>query len=281
MSEIEPFNFDGTVVRTVTDDRGEPWFYARDVCNVLGIKQVGKVLSALDEDEKTAVTNVASSSVGPRRDGGRPEALVSESGLYAIILRSRKPQAKTFRKWITSEVIPALRRTGTYTLAASAPAVITEPAVEWRQHSLVPASDADLDVLAAMVVALREDREAIRVLRADVDHAAAVGVEALETVERVQEELFGVRADVVDLHKEMRERSAWLTAHDWMQQERKPRHAGDRTTNLLSIRATPIAQQAGLKCRKVTRGEYSHNTWPSEVWLAAWTELCQQRGWAV
>jgi prophage antirepressor-like protein len=99
------FQFKHHQVRTITDDQGDPWWVAKDVCAVLDIatEQIRK----LDGDEK-----------GLRKmqtPGGQQElAIINESGLYTLIIRSNKPQAKAFRKWITSEVLPAIRRTGSY-----------------------------------------------------------------------------------------------------------------------------------------------------------------------
>lgn len=85
-----------------------PWFVAKDVCDVLGIVNSKQTVASLDEDEvcKTYLTDSL----------GRKQAtnVICESGLYALILRSNKPYAKTFRKWITSEVIPALMKKGYY-----------------------------------------------------------------------------------------------------------------------------------------------------------------------
>ena len=88
---------------------GEPWFVGKDVCNALEIKNVPDALTKLDEDEKLLSTIPIS---GQRRMVN----LVSESGLYNLIFRSRKPDAKKFRKWVTSEVIPSIRKTGQYSV---------------------------------------------------------------------------------------------------------------------------------------------------------------------
>lgn len=98
------FDFDDLAVRTVTRD-SVPWFVAADVCRVLDIANTTQALSRLDDDEVTLCSNEGSH---------RPTNFVSESGLYALILTSRKPSAKRFRKWITAEVIPAIRQTGSY-----------------------------------------------------------------------------------------------------------------------------------------------------------------------
>jgi prophage antirepressor-like protein len=108
--KVVPFDFNGFEVRTLgTWDA--PLFVAADVCAALGIVDVSNACKNLDDDEKGAAT--------VRTPGGNQELLaVSESGLYSLILRSRKPQAKNFKKWITSEVIPSIRKTGSYSVTS-------------------------------------------------------------------------------------------------------------------------------------------------------------------
>lgn len=109
-----PFDFQGTEVRTITDADGNPWFVAKDVCAVLGIKNSSDALSSLDADEKGVATT---DTLG----GPQQVATVDESGLYALVFRSRKPEAQRFRKWVTREVLPEIRRTGTYAAQGAHP----------------------------------------------------------------------------------------------------------------------------------------------------------------
>ena len=105
--ELAPFNFNGHELRVITDDKGESWFIAKDVCEALELDDTSKAVSRLDDDEK--------GTRKVRTLGGMQEMnCINESGLYALILRSNKPQAKPFRKWVTSEVLPAIRKTGSY-----------------------------------------------------------------------------------------------------------------------------------------------------------------------
>ena len=85
----------------------EPWFVAKDVCDCLEIINVSKACQTLDEDEK-GITKVY--TLG----GSQDMMLISESGLYTLVMRSNKPDAKVFRKWVTSEVLPSIRKTGGY-----------------------------------------------------------------------------------------------------------------------------------------------------------------------
>ena len=106
MNELQTFVYQGLPCRTVQKD-GETWFVLKDVCQVLGIVKYRDVAERLDPDEREPV----------RVDtlGGKQEMVcVNESGLYSVILRSDKPEAKPFRKWVTSEVLPSIRKHGAY-----------------------------------------------------------------------------------------------------------------------------------------------------------------------
>ena len=110
MNELAKFDFKGNQVRTL-ERNGEQWWIASDVCAVLEIRNSRQALSYLDEDEKGVITNDSHSG---QRGGAQSYQLVNESGLYSLILRSRKPQAKEFKRWITHEVLPAIRKDGGY-----------------------------------------------------------------------------------------------------------------------------------------------------------------------
>lgn len=121
MSEqkIVPFLFEGENLIRVVERISQPWFVAKDVCQTLGIVWKGSdstgPLGSLDDDEK-GVSSVHTPG------GYQDMVVVNESGLYAIIFKSRKPEAVRFRKWVTNEVLPAIRRTGGYGPDLSRPA---------------------------------------------------------------------------------------------------------------------------------------------------------------
>ncbi|MDC7218616.1 MAG: BRO family protein [Spirochaetales bacterium] len=105
---IQIFDFKGNEVREITDINGNPWFVAKDICQILGYTNPSKAISDhVDSDDK--LNNESLSSLGQR--GGW---IVNESGLYSLILRSQLPSAKAFKKWVTSEVLPAIRKNGGY-----------------------------------------------------------------------------------------------------------------------------------------------------------------------
>lgn len=105
---VQVFNFQGDQeIRTISQD-GEYWFVAGDVCQALEIVNVSDAVEKLDEDEKLVSSLPISGQV-------RNILLVNESGLYNLIFRSRKAEAQAFRRWVTHEVLPSIRKTGTYT----------------------------------------------------------------------------------------------------------------------------------------------------------------------
>ena len=113
MNEVSVFeNSDFGSIR-VADKNGEPWFVAKDVCEILGIANQWDAVSSLDEDEKITLTNTEGN---PRAGIPRTLNLISESGLYSLIFKSRKPEAKAFSKWVRSEVLPSIRKTGSYSV---------------------------------------------------------------------------------------------------------------------------------------------------------------------
>lgn len=114
-NEIQRFDFRGASLRTLTDEAGEPWFVAKDVCDILELTNPAVALQSLDDDEKT---NLSNSYVWS--EPGRRPLIISEPGLYRLVMRSRKPEAKEFQRWVTHEVLPQIRKTGGYIPATDA-----------------------------------------------------------------------------------------------------------------------------------------------------------------
>ena len=104
MNKLQIFNYNGAEVRTV-EQNGETWWVLKDVCDILEVKNATDVAKRLDSDE---VTRFNLGGLAGETN------IINESGLYSVILRSDKPQAKPFRKWVTSEVLPSIRKTGSY-----------------------------------------------------------------------------------------------------------------------------------------------------------------------
>ena len=100
-------------LRAIQDESGEPWFVAKDICNALGLANTTEALRGLDDDE---VSNFINSEVA--QNGGRAPRIINEPGFYKLVLKSRKPEAKAFQRWVTHEVLPSIRKKGGYIAAA-------------------------------------------------------------------------------------------------------------------------------------------------------------------
>lgn len=120
-TEIQTFDFHSTPLRTLTDEDGEPWFVAKDVCNILELSNVGQALARLDEDEKSSII------LNDGTPGNPNKAIVSEPGLYSLIIASRKPEAHEFKRWVTHEVLPAIRKHGIYATDATIDQILADP----------------------------------------------------------------------------------------------------------------------------------------------------------
>lgn len=140
MSEIQTFHYNNNEVRTIQHN-GETWFVLKDVCQVLDLGSPHKVAERLDEDERNHIP--VTDSIGRQQE----TTVINESGLYNVILRSDKPEAKPFRKWVTSEVLPSIRRHGAYLTPAALEAALLNP-----------------DTLIRIATALKEEQEKNRAL---------------------------------------------------------------------------------------------------------------------
>ncbi|WP_215776913.1 BRO family protein [Paludibacterium sp. B53371] len=113
-------------IRIIQDEHGEPWFVAKDVCEALGHTNPTVAMHILDSDEFRRSTRESDPNLflGSKAQSAN---IVSESGLYALIVRSNKPSAKRFRKWVTSEVLPSIRKNGMYMAPAVAKEAVESP----------------------------------------------------------------------------------------------------------------------------------------------------------
>ena len=103
------FCFADTLVRARVDEQGNPWFVVKDVCTISEIEKYRDAIARLDEDERGSL-------LVDTLGGQQKMSAITESGLYSLIFKSRKPEARAFRKWVTAEVLPSLRKTGGYGL---------------------------------------------------------------------------------------------------------------------------------------------------------------------
>lgn len=162
MNDITIFNHLGNDIRVMTDAQGEPLFVLKDVCDALNLGNTSRVADRLDADDLTL------SKVIDNRGVQRETFLVSEAGLYEVIIRSDKPEAKAFRRWVTSEVLPSIRKHGMYATPATIEDMIANP-----------------DMAIKLLTTLKEERERRAKAEAEVEAqrpVAALG-KAIETAE--------------------------------------------------------------------------------------------------
>jgi len=113
--EIIPFLFnDINNIRTLKDEHGNIWFVAKDIADVLEYSQTQAMLKRIDDED---ILKLASSKIDDSNSKAREFAIINESGLYSAILGSKKPEAKQFKRWITNEVLPSIRKTGNYSIS--------------------------------------------------------------------------------------------------------------------------------------------------------------------
>lgn len=118
--QLQTWNYGSSEIRTVEKD-GEPWWVLSDVCKVLELTTPARVAERLETDEVSQTHTI------DRMGRTQKSTIINESGLYAVILRSDKPQAKPFRKWVTSEVLPTIRKHGAYMTEQTLERAITSP----------------------------------------------------------------------------------------------------------------------------------------------------------
>ncbi len=139
MTTTTDFKFEnGTTLRVPFVENETSWFIAADVCEILEIADTRQSVERLDDDEKRKVTL----KLGAQ---GRPIWLINEFGLYSLILSSEKPEAKVFKRWITHDVIPALRKNGKYTLDEAN-----------ARETLIQTKVSEIDVIELQVKSTKE-----------------------------------------------------------------------------------------------------------------------------
>lgn len=157
-NEIQTFNFNGATLRTLTDANGEPWFVAKDVCDILGLENSRKATAELDPDEKNTVT------ISDGIPGNPNKTIISEPGLYTLIMRSRKPEAHEFKRWVTHEILPTIRKHGAYMTQQTIDKALTNP-----------------DFLIQLATKLKEEQEKVKALEPKA--------KALDTFTNVEDKL--------------------------------------------------------------------------------------------
>lgn len=153
------FQYQNSNIRIVTDEQGEPWWVAKDVCDVLTLTNPTEAIRGLDDDEKSTLRIT---------EGGPDVNIVSEPGLYSLIIRSNKKEAKEFKRWITHEVLPSIRKTGSYSLAIpkTLPEALRAYALEIERRQEIEAKLAIAAPKAEFFDAVANSKDAVDLGRA-------------------------------------------------------------------------------------------------------------------
>ena len=210
-TEIQTFNFHDSPLRTLTDENGEPWFVGKDVAMILGYTNPRKALiDHVDDEDKTDGVTIRD-SIGREQN----PTVINESGLYSLILGSKLPTAKRFKRWVTHEVLPTIRKTGGYIHASEA--------------------DSDEDILAKAVLIAQKTidlkNQQLRAKDAQIMQLEPKA-KALDAFTDVEDRLLIREAAKVLSNagtpiseKQLRE---WMTANDWIYKHNGSWHATAR-----------------------------------------------------
>lgn len=150
-NEIQQFDFKGAALRTLTDENGEPWFVLKDCMSILDLGNPTETVKMFDDDEFS--TTEVIDSIGRRQQ----VYIISEPGLYRLVMRSRKPEAKEFQRWVTHEVLPSIRKHGAYMTQQTLDKALTSP-----------------DFLIQLATKLKEEQEKVKELEPKARFADAV-----------------------------------------------------------------------------------------------------------
>ena len=162
-NSLQTWDYCGCKIRTL-EKGGEPWWVLSDVCKVLEIKNSRDAAARLDADEKgVALTDTPG--------GMQKVTIINESGLYAVILRSDKPQAKPFRKWVTSEVLPSIRKHGAYMTEQTLERAVSDPDFLIQIANQIKEEQAKNKVLTTRV--LQQDQQ-IKELKPKADYTDSI-----------------------------------------------------------------------------------------------------------
>lgn len=166
MNALKVFNFNNSEVRVIEKD-GQPWWVGRDVCAVLDLSDARKSVNLLDEDERNTIP--VADSMGRTQE----TLVINEAGLYSLILRSRKSEAKQFKRWIMHDVLPSIRRTGGYVSDDD----------QFLETYLPFADEQTRSLFRSTLVTVRQQNELIKEQRAEIDHKENVIIGLVDDID--------------------------------------------------------------------------------------------------
>lgn len=246
MRELSIFDYKGKQVRTIQKD-GETWWVLKDVCAVLGISDVRRVAERLDVDEWSQTP------VSDRLGRSQDTYIINESGLYNVILRSDKAEAKPFRKWVTGEVLPSIRKTGGY----------------GRQDEALLKLTEHVGKLTEMVIGLYEDkRKEERTVPRQAKQLALDGTE--------ERELCGVTEllNRFDLAYGAAEFNAMMREKGYMEKRKYNRlwEKGEREIDILTEKGLPYGQN----CKHVRSSRGAKPKYYADCFLVFYKKVTEE-----
>ncbi len=246
MRELSIFDYKGKQVRTIQKD-GETWWVLKDVCAVLGISDVRRVAERLDVDEWSQTP------VSDRLGRSQDTYIINESGLYNVILRSDKAEAKPFRKWVTGEVLPSIRKTGGY----------------GRQDEALLKLTEHVGKLTEMVIGLYEDkRKEERTVPRQAKQLALDGTE--------ERELCGVTEllNRFDLAYGAAEFNAMMREKGYMEKRKYNRlwEKGEREIDILTEKGLPYGQN----CKHVRSSRGAQPKYYADCFLVFYKKVTEE-----
>ena len=246
MRELSIFDYKGKQVRTLQKD-GETWWVLKDVCAVLGISDVRRVAERLDVDEWSQTP------VSDRLGRSQDTYIINESGLYNVILRSDKAEAKPFRKWVTGEVLPSIRKTGGY----------------GRQDEALLKLTEHVGKLTEMVIGLYEDkRKEERTVPRQAKQLALDGTE--------ERELCGVTEllNRFDLAYGAAEFNAMMREKGYMEKRKYNRlwEKGEREIDILTEKGLPYGQN----CKHVRSSRGAQPKYYADCFLVFYKKVTEE-----
>ncbi len=246
MRELSIFDYKGKQVRTIQKD-GETWWVLKDICAVLGISDVRRVAERLDVDEWSQTP------VSDRLGRSQDTYIINESGLYNVILRSDKAEAKPFRKWVTGEVLPSIRKTGGY----------------GRQDEALLKLTEHVGKLTEMVIGLYEDkRKEERTVPRQAKQLALDGTE--------ERELCGVTEllNRFDLAYGAAEFNAMMREKGYMEKRKYNRlwEKGEREIDILTEKGLPYGQN----CKHVRSSRGAQPKYYADCFLVFYKKVTEE-----
>lgn len=208
-NSIQVFDYEDFTVRTYTDENGEVWLVAKDVCDFLGLQNHKDAISGLDDDEKSGV------AIPDPHGRVQVTNVINEAGLYKLTFRSKKPNAKEFTRRVTHEILPSIRKTGSYTIPEK-----RKPAVMSQGKKTLPQTSAPVkaaDRIYAKAFKAKTDKDFQAVLALDQAFIDTFGKSALEIAGlRIEQTLIEVPLTYKErlyLPRERNEWTKWVNAY--------------------------------------------------------------------